>query len=59
MKKSDKNVIAVHCKAGLARTGVMICSYLLYSKFMSTAEEVLLYYGKMRTYDGNGVINPS
>ncbi|XP_063689955.1 phosphatidylinositol 3,4,5-trisphosphate 3-phosphatase TPTE2-like [Bolinopsis microptera] len=31
IKKSEQNVISVHCKGGKGRTGSMICAYLMYS----------------------------
>ena len=37
----------------------MICAYLLYSKMFTTAEDVLNYYGSVRTFDSNGVTIPS
>ena len=61
----QSNIIAVHCKAGKGRTGVMICTLLLAQsvhpitgKCMST-EEAMRIYGRKRTHDGKGVTIPS
>lgn len=32
LKDDIQNVVVVHCKAGMARTGLMICCLLLYLK---------------------------
>lgn len=40
--EKEKGALAVHCKAGLGRTGVLICSYMM-RKFGFTAEEALGY----------------
>ncbi|BAT16843.1 Os12g0407500, partial [Oryza sativa Japonica Group] len=48
-----------HCKAGKARTGLMISSLLLYLKFFPTAEESIEYYNQKRCVDGKGLILPS
>jgi cell division cycle 14 len=46
MAEADK-VVAVHCKAGLGRTGCLIGAYLIY-KHQFTANEVIAYMRIMR-----------
>ncbi|CAF1705140.1 unnamed protein product [Brassica napus] len=58
-KEDIENVVAVHCKAGMARTGLMICSLFLYLKFFPTAEEYMDFYNQKRCVDGNGLVLPS
>uniref|UniRef100_A0A915IP37 Phosphatidylinositol-3,4,5-trisphosphate 3-phosphatase n=1 Tax=Romanomermis culicivorax TaxID=13658 RepID=A0A915IP37_ROMCU len=59
LKANEDNVVAVHCKAGKGRTGVMISSYLLYAGVCKTATEALEFFAKKRTYDERGVTIPS
>lgn len=74
LAKDQDNVVAIHCKAGKGRTGVMICCYLVFDSHMRNNQEIsnksskfaikdardaMVYYGKIRTYDGKGVTIPS
>ncbi|KAK9036287.1 hypothetical protein V6N11_078294 [Hibiscus sabdariffa] len=55
----NENVVVVHCKAGMGRTGLMICSLVLFLKFYPTAEEVIDYFNQKRCIDGKALVLPS
>lgn len=49
ISQDPSNVVAIHCKAGKGRTGIMICCYLLYSGLFQNSYDAMRYYGFMRT----------
>ena len=59
LDEDEKNVVAVHCKAGKGRTGTFICCLLLYLGILDTADECMKYYGLMRVGAEKGVTIPS
>ena len=52
---NPEGVAAVHCKAGKGRTGVMICSYLVFSGLCQSSEKAFRYYARVRTKNNTGV----
>jgi len=59
LAQSDQNIAVVHCKAGKGRTGLMICSWLLYNKEWTDPNDAMNFYAAMRTYNMKGVTIPS
>ena len=58
--------MAVHCKAGKGRTGVVISCLLLYNELINkweygckTATDSMRFYGARRTRNNKGVTCPS
>lgn len=58
---SDSSLLAVHCKAGKGRTGVMVCALLMHLRLprCSAAEEALRFFRATRTTDLDAVNMPS
>jgi len=52
LNQHNDNVVAIHCKAGKGRTGMMIACLLLHLGISSTAEAALQYFAEKRTIDG-------
>ena len=59
LRADDQNVVAIHCKAGKGRTGVMITAYLLWCRTYETPEDAMAFYGYARTNNQEGVTIPS
>ncbi|CEF63969.1 Phosphatidylinositol 3,4,5-trisphosphate 3-phosphatase and dual-specificity protein phosphatase PTEN [Strongyloides ratti] len=59
LQEDPKNVVAVHCKAGKGRTGVMICAYLVYINFFLSPRKIMEYYSIIRTMNNKGITIPS
>ena len=62
LEADPKNVVAIHCKAGKGRTGMVISTYLLHSKLYpeyNTAAAAMQFYGEQRTSNAKGVTIPS
>lgn len=59
LDEASDNVIAVHCKAGKGRTGVMLAAYMVWSGLFPSATNALTFFGNERTHDGKGVTIPS
>ncbi|CAN1310316.1 Phosphatidylinositol 3,4,5-trisphosphate 3-phosphatase and protein-tyrosine-phosphatase PTEN2A [Linum perenne] len=56
LKEDIENVVVVHCKAGMGRTGLMICSLLLYLKFFPNADEAIDVFNQKRCVDGKALV---
>ncbi|WOK93642.1 hypothetical protein Cni_G02342 [Canna indica] len=59
LQQDVDNVVVVHSKVGIARTGLMISSLLLYLKTFPTADESIEYFNKERCIDSKGLVIPS
>ena len=60
MKQDDRNVVAIHCKAGKGRTGLMVtCLLMITMPTLRCPDDALQFFGEARTNDGKGVTIPS
>ena len=64
MDDDPAHCIAVHCKGGKGHTGVFVCAWLLYSRFLPTATDAMRWFAVMRTDErraraAQGVSQPS
>ncbi len=59
LAQDDRNVAAIHCKAGKGRTGVMITAFLMYAKEWEEPEDAMSFYGFARTNNQKGITIPS
>ncbi|KAJ9453029.1 Phosphatidylinositol 3 [Diplonema papillatum] len=60
LAEDDSNVVAVHCKAGKGRTGVLVTAYLMATESEYADPQVALdHFAALRTNDGKGVTIPS
>lgn len=59
LRQDPENVVAVHCKAGKGRTGVMVCAYLLYTGMWQTGLAAMSYFAAARSLKSEGVTIPS
>lgn len=48
-------VVAVHCKAGKGRTGLIICCFMLFTNQFQSVEESLNHYDETRTTNGKAL----
>jgi phosphatidylinositol-3,4,5-trisphosphate 3-phosphatase/dual-specificity protein phosphatase PTEN len=55
LANSPKHVIAVHCKAGKSRTGLMICALMMHMKLFSSTADCIRYYNAARCHDLKGL----
>jgi PTEN homologous phosphatase len=63
MDMDPLNCIAIHCRGGKGRTGVMVCAWLLYTRFCRTTGQALEWFAAVRTGEraraAQGVSQPS
>lgn len=57
MAEDPSNVIAVHCKGGKGRTGMMVAAWLLRSGQFPQAQQSLAYFRERRTDRSRGTKN--
>lgn len=55
LQEDDDHVVAVHCKAGKGRTGLILVCYLLFGGLHRTAASARAFYDKQRCHDKKGL----
>ena len=56
---STSNIVVINCNAGKGRTGSLICSFLLYSKYFTNIQDAFDYYSLKRFKKGHGLTHAS
>ena len=59
MSHDPANVIAVHCKAGKGRTGLVLACYMIFMEACDDAAEAIDLFNSRRTVDMKGLKIPS
>ena len=59
LEEDKENVISIHCLDGKDRTGVIICSYLMYCGYADSADNAIVYYTQKRFAKDSGMKNVS
>ena len=59
LKSDERNVVAIHCRAGKGRTGTMCCCLMLYAGIWAGdfGEEVMAEYSKIRMVGGKSAVS--
>lgn len=52
-------MVALHCKAGKGRTGLLICCLLLHLGVCASPLDAMTFYATRRTFNGKGLTIPS
>ena len=53
--ENPENMLAIHCKAGKGRAGIMTCVVLLRLGYFDTADEVMDHYDRVRVSNNRGL----
>jgi len=53
--QKQEPLVAVHCKAGKGRTGLIICCFMLFTRLFDSVEDSLRHYDKTRTHNGRAL----